>query len=122
MKYNKLCDGSLNVFLPLLAGLLIYRAEPYMRIPAWIRYHIPDGLWAYAFASCMLIVWDRRIHWPWIIAAMTLSVLYEIGQYYHLIRGIGEVKDVLTYFLSFSLALASNIFFKTYFYNSNQHA
>jgi hypothetical protein len=63
MKYSKIYDGFLNVFIPLLAGLLIYRMEQYFRIPALIRYYLPDGLWAYAFGSSMLIVWERKIHW-----------------------------------------------------------
>ena len=122
MKYSKLYDGFLNVFLPLLTGVFIYRAEQYIHIPALIRYYVPDGLWAYAFASCMLIVWERKIHWPWMIGAMMLSVLYEICQYYHLIAGVGEVRDVMTYFLFFTLALLSNPFFKTLMYNSKQNA
>ena len=122
MKHNQLYDGFLNVFLPLLAGILIYRAEQYMHIPALIRYYVPDGLWAYAFCSCVLIVWERKIHWPWIVGAMLLSVVYEVCQHYHVIAGIGEVRDVMTYFLFFSLALLSNPFFKTLMYTPNQNA
>jgi hypothetical protein len=122
MKYKKIYDGLLNVFVPLLAGLFIYRAEEYIRIPALIRYYVPDGLWAYAFGSCMLIVWERRIHWPWIIGAMFISVAYEVCQYYHFIAGVGEFRDVMTYFLFFSMALLSNAFFKTQMYNPNQNA
>jgi hypothetical protein len=116
MKYSKIYDGFLNVFIPLLAGLLIYRMEQYFRIPALIRYYLPDGLWAYAFGSSMLIVWERKIHWPWIIGAMALSAVYEVCQYYHLIAGIGEIRDVLTYLLFFSIALLSNAFLKPLIY------
>jgi hypothetical protein len=122
MNYRKLYDGFLNVLIPLLTGLIIYRTEQYIRIPALIRYYVPDGLWAYAFGSCMLIVWERKINWPWMIGAMMLSVVYEICQYFHFIPGIGEVRDVMTYFLFFSLALLSNAFFKTLMYSPNQNA
>jgi hypothetical protein len=114
-------DTFLNVFMPLLIGLVIYRTEQYVRIPALIRYYVPDGVWAYAFGSCMLIVWDRKIHWPWIIGALAISVVYEVCQYYHIIPGVGEVKDVLTYLLFFSLALLSNASFKTLLYSQNQN-
>src|ERR1700727_925150 len=103
MRFTKILDSFLNVFIPLLAGLLIYRAEQYFRIPALIRYYLPDGLWAYAYGSCMLIVWGRKIHWPWIIGAMVVSVVYEVCQYYHLIPGVGELQDVMTYLLFFSM-------------------
>jgi hypothetical protein len=122
MKYRKSYDCFLNVLLPLLAGLVIYRTEQYIRIPALIRYYVPDGLWAYAFGSCMLIVWERKIHWPWIAGAMAISVLYEVCQYYHLIAGVGELGDVITYELFFAMALLSNVFFKTHMYNPKQNA
>jgi hypothetical protein len=116
MKYRKLYDLLLTVFAPLLAGLFVYRVEQYIAIPAIIRYYVPDGLWAYAFGSCMLIVWERKIHWGWIGGAVMVSVMYELGQYYHFIPGIGEVQDVMTYLFFFSLALLSNAFFKRLLY------
>ena len=119
MKYSKVYDSFLNVILPLLAGVLIYWADGRLQIPRVIRYHLPDGLWAYAFVSCLLIVWERKIHWPWIIGAMALCVVYEVCQYYHFIAGIGEVEDVMTYFLFFSIALLSNGFFKALIYTPN---
>jgi hypothetical protein len=114
-------DLFFSVFVPLVAGLTIYRTEQYIRIPAIIRYYLPDGLWAYAFGSCMLIVWDRRIKWPWIIAAMSVSIVYEACQYYHVIPGVGELRDVMTYLSFFSLALLSNCFLKR-LYTSSQNA
>ncbi len=116
MKYSKLYDLLLTVFVPLLAGLFVYRVEQYIAIPAIVRYYVPDGLWAYAFGSCMLIVWERKIHWGWLGGAMMVSVGYELCQYYHFIPGIGEVQDVLTYLFFFSLALLSNAFFKRLLY------
>jgi hypothetical protein len=121
MKYSKIYDIFLNVFLPLLVGVFIYRTEQYIRIPALIRYYVPDGLWAYALGSSILIVWERKIHWPWIVGAVMLSVVYETCQYYHFIPGIGEVRDVITYLVFISLALLSNALFKTIMYTSTQN-
>lgn len=105
-------DCFFNIFVPLASGLFIYRMEQYIRIPAVIRYYLPDGLWAYAFGSCMLIVWDRKIRWAWMAGAMAVSVVYEVCQYCHLIPGVGELRDVMTYLLFFSLALLANIFLR----------
>ena len=116
MKYSRVVDSFLNVILPLLAGVFIYWGDKRLHIPTVIRYHLPDGLWAYAFTSCMLIVWERKIHWLWISGVMMLSVVYEILQYYHFIPGIGEAGDVLTYFLFLSIALLSNALFKKLLY------
>jgi hypothetical protein len=119
MRYTKVYDSLLNVFLPLLAGVFIYWADGRLKIPTVIRYHLPDGVWAYAFTSCMLIVWERKVHWPWISGVMIISVVYELLQHYHVIPGIGDIEDVMTYFLFFSIALLSNAFFKALMYTRN---
>ena len=119
MRYTKVYDSLLNVFLPLLVGLFIYWMDGRLKVPTVIRYHVPDGVWAYAFTSCMLIVWERKIHWPWISGVMIISVAYEVLQHYHVIAGIGDIEDVMTYFLFFSIALLSNAFFKTLMYTPN---
>ena len=78
MKYSKIFDGLLNVNLPLFAGVFIYWVDRRLLIPTMIRYHLPDGVWSYAFTSCMLIVWERKIHWPWISGVMIVSVVNEL--------------------------------------------
>jgi hypothetical protein len=112
MKLDKKSDVLLNVVLPLLIGLLIYWSGRLGIVPSWIINYMPDGFWAYAFISCMLVIWDRRIQIFWVVLVFLISVFFEILQYRHMIPGTGDVMDVLIYFIFFGIALKLNRFFK----------
>ena len=60
----------------------------------------------------MLIIWDRKIPFVWVIIVFVAAVGYEALQYLHVLPGTGDVRDVAVYFAAFSLALLSNSFFK----------
>jgi len=62
MKLNKPVDIILNVICPVLAGCLIYYAGYTGYLPSLVQNYVPDGLWAYAFISAILITWDRHIN------------------------------------------------------------
>jgi hypothetical protein len=74
---------------------------------------LPDGLWAYAFISGILIIWEREINKPWIALLFFFAICFEIMQYRHVIPGTGDLNDVLTYYTSFVIAIRSNAYFKT---------
>jgi hypothetical protein len=113
MKFGRKSDILLNICLPLALGQFIYWSEKAVIIPTLIKNHLPDGLWAYAFISGILLIWDRVIHTTWIILAFLTAVGYEILQYLHAIPGTGDIKDVITYFAFFNIALLLNNYFKT---------
>lgn len=116
MNFRTCKDCFLNVFLPLLTGLIVYIDADFFSLPSSVRNYFPDGLWAYAFVSCMLIIWKRNIPVFWLLAIATLFISYEILQYIHFINGTGDAADVATYFLSLIIALHFNTFFKTHYY------
>jgi len=113
MKFGKRSDILLNVLLPLLLGLFIYWSANSLFISALIRNYLPDGLWAYAFISGILLIWDRALHMTWIILVFLTAIGYEFLQYLHVVPGTGDIKDIITYFLFFTIALLLNNFFKT---------
>jgi len=113
MKFGKRSDILLNVCLPLLLGLFIYWSANSLFISALIRNYLPDGLWAYAFISGILLIWDRVVHMTWIILVFLTAIGYELLQYLHAVPGTGDIKDIITYFLFFTIALLLNTFFKT---------
>ena len=115
MKFNKILDISLNIFLPILLGYSVYILSSFIVVPALIKNHLADGLWAYAFISSILIIWEREINILWICIAFIISCCFELLQFYHQIPGTGDVYDVLSYFLFFIIALKLNQFFKTQF-------
>ena len=110
MKFGKRTDIVCNIFTPLLLGVMHYWAGA--SLPSWVRNYLPDGLWAYAFISCILIIWDRKINTAWIVAVFLLAVIYEWLQYLHVLAGTGDIRDILTYFVFFTIALSLNTFFK----------
>ncbi len=114
MKFGKGSDILLNIIMPLLLGIVIYLAGRTVAIPTLVRNYLPDGLWAYAFLSAILIIWEREVNTPWIVAVFLTSVGFEILQYGHKIAGTGDIHDIMTYFIAFSIALRLNRFFKTF--------
>jgi hypothetical protein len=112
MKFGLRSDILLNICLPLIIGQFIYWWGSVFIVPALIKNFLPDGLWAYAFISSILLIWGRVIHWTWIILAFLTAVGYEVLQYQHVIPGTGDIKDVITYFVFFNIALLLNSFFK----------
>jgi hypothetical protein len=113
MKFAKGPDIVLNIILPLILGSLIYWAGKTNFIPAPIRNYLPDSLWAYAFISSILIIWDRAIHFGWIFLVFLVACCFEGLQGIHAIAGTGDITDIIVYFLSFTIALLSNAYFKT---------
>ena len=110
----------MNIILPLLLGLSIYWSGSFILIPAPVRNYLPDGFWAYAFLSCILVIWDREINITWIAFVFLSSICFELLQYYHMIPGTGDIKDISSYFLSFMIALKLNTFFKSLIVTPNR--
>ncbi|MGG9961266.1 hypothetical protein [Ferruginibacter sp. SUN106] len=80
-------------------------------MPALFINHLPDGLWAYAFLSCILIIWNRQIHIPWLIVVLISFVAFEVLQSLEIINGTGDIKDIITYCTFSIIALFANSFF-----------
>lgn len=108
MKFTRELDILFNIILPLCIGALIYYFADKLNLNGFIRNQLPDGLWAYAFLSMVLIVWNRTIHITWIIIVFLISIGFEILQYLHVIKGTGDIWDIITYFVFFGLALGVN--------------
>lgn len=84
------------VFLPLLLGAFIYAltrdSSIYflqflsldwnkIELPYWIQYHLPDGLWAFAFSALIAIIWeDVRLtgYYVWLGVLVSVSIGLEI--------------------------------------------
>lgn len=115
LKKGPLTDMLLNGLLPLVAGSILYSTRSILPTRSFIINQLPDGLWAYAFISCILIIWNRQINLFWIITAFLISILFEIFQYLQFITGTGDLWDMLTYFLAAGLALLFNKLFKLKF-------
>ncbi len=112
MKTGKLLDLFCNIFLPVLVGVSIYKLKYFNRFTKLLANYLPDGLWAYAFLSALLFIWDRQIKKIWVLIAFTFATGFEWLQYVEVLGGTGDFFDVCVYFLSFTLVLLLNNFFK----------
>jgi len=117
MKLFSTKDVFLNIALPVLAGSLIYLSHHAGYTFPFIKNYLPDALWAYAFASAILIIWQREINKAWLAFLFVIAAGYELFQYNGIIPGTGDWWDMAVYSLSFSAAIFLNLFFKHTFQN-----
>ena len=108
-------DILISIVIPVILGLPIYLFKDLIYIPTLVKNHLADGLWAYAFISSILIIWDREIKTVWILTTFIISIGFELLQYSHIIPGTGDIYDIITYFLFFGIVLKLNHFFKIKF-------
>ena len=128
-----------NVILPILLGGLIYTLYRSKNILLfdWYNYlgvsqniiqfrkifnpndlvfsnfltqNLPDGLWVYSFASCMLLIWrdHQSTHkYLYIIIPIFLSITSEFLQLYNVLSGTYDIMDIQSYVLFSILAKVS---------------
>ncbi|HYO21130.1 MAG TPA: hypothetical protein VER36_01915 [Flavisolibacter sp.] len=111
----KLTDFCLNALLPLLLGGCVYLNSHWLQEMRLISGYAADGLWAYAFASAILIVWQRRIHGGWLATALLSAIIFEGLQHLDIVGGTADVNDLLVYAICFSTAVLLNNYFKHQF-------
>ncbi|MCW5931161.1 MAG: hypothetical protein KIS69_05770 [Bacteroidetes bacterium] len=109
---NKQYYIIVNVVLPIIVGLVIYFAATKNLISRQISNFLPDGLWAYAFTSCIHIIWDRKVNFIWLTMLCSFFVAFELLQSFHFIKGTGDIKDIFIYFVFGLLSLTINQFLK----------
>ena len=95
-----------------MLGVLIYYLPYYIFIYAFIINFLPDGLWAYAFTSTILLIWNREINIFWLIVLGLCFVFFEFLQFAHVLKGTGDVLDIIIYFLFGISAITINNFIK----------
>jgi hypothetical protein len=75
-----------------------------IRLPEWLLYSLPDGLWVYAVTSWMILIWSRRPPMPWLIVGVALGVGGELGQAVGMVSGTYQHLDMIFYLLGFITA------------------
>jgi hypothetical protein len=77
-------------------------------LPSFVRFSVPDGLWAFAFTRAMILVWSgtwSRASAPWILLAPMVAIGSELGQGLRIVPGTFDVVDLLSVTLGSALAL-----------------
>lgn len=76
-------------------------------IPSWIEYTLPDGLWMLSYCLIIGYIWNFKLSRCWMMLTLLLvfAIIYEIGQYIHIIPGTYDNTDIAAYLLAFSLGI-----------------
>ena len=120
MNISRKHDIVLNIIFPIALGYFFYLLGMNISFPAVIKNYLADGLWAYAFISCILIIWDRKLNILWILITFFVSILFELFQGFHLLHGTGDIIDIGIYILFFTVALIVNKFIvKSIYYDKS---
>jgi len=104
-------DSFLNIILPVLVGNYLYFMSFNVSLTGFWRNQLPDGLWAYALISSVLIIWNRQINIFWISIIYIIFISFEALQHFHLISGTGDWLDIIIYFSFSTSSLLTNKFF-----------
>ncbi len=106
---SKITDFFLNVVIPVALGVTIYL----LPIRQEIKNYLPDALWAYAFVSTLLIIWDRKLPIIWLAGILFVFVAFELAQKTGITKGTGDVIDIIIYFISATIAVGVNSLLQT---------
>jgi hypothetical protein len=119
MRIPKCVDASINIILPVISGIYIYFYSNHYSSNGFIRNQLPDGLWAYAFCSAILIIWNRQMNTFWLLVLFLIFIIIELLQYLQVIRGTGDILDIAVYFAFSGITFLTNKFYisnpKTHF-------
>ncbi|RYY38631.1 MAG: hypothetical protein EOO08_13560 [Chitinophagaceae bacterium] len=110
MRLPLLLDIGLTVCLPLLLGCGCYAFAFESWFPDLLRSHGADALWAFAFMSLLLIVWERSPQRSWLFAPFAVAAAYEGAQALYWLPGTADGADLFSYAVFFGLALLLNQF------------
>ena len=76
-----------------------------VRLPDWLLYSLPDGLWLYAITCWMILIWNRQPPLPWLLCGLALGLGGELGQALAFVPGTYQHLDMFFYITAFLLAL-----------------
>lgn len=82
------------------------------KIPSFVLYSLPDGIWVYSGTYLMILIWKDNIKtilsWGWILLPFICSVTAELLQSIHVVEGQYCSYDMIFY-ISFLLLALVNI-------------
>lgn len=105
MGYSRFKILILHCFIPLMAGFIIYLTGSGDSFFLSIKNYLPDGLWAYALGSALLLIWDNEPKLFWLMAGWLMLVVTEWLQKTGLMPGTADWLDILVYSAGYGIAL-----------------
>ena len=86
-------------------GLLDYLEELQhnpARVPMWLLYNLPDGMWLFAYSILIGCIWNFKIRdcWMFILVMPSICIPHEFLQGLGIMHGTYDPSDVLAYVLA----------------------
>lgn len=86
-------------------GLLDYLDELQhnpARVPMWMLYNLPDGIWLFAYSILIGAIWNFKIRdcWMFILVMPSICIPHEFLQGLGIMHGTYDPSDVLAYLLA----------------------
>jgi len=94
--YNTIGLGTFTNKLRVLTLPFAYK------IPDWILYSLPDGLWIFSYISLILFIWQNKISKNslfWILLIPFIAISSEIGQLFRIVPGTFDLTDIILYLI-----------------------
>ena len=79
------------------------------KMPDWIIYNVPDGLWSFALTTTMLQHWENKVDLNntfWIIFIPLFGISLELFQKWHLISGTFDMADIFAILIGFAFSIS----------------
>ena len=89
-----------NTFFHSLFGLEGIFVSVQVPFGGLLRYYFPDFLWAYSLCCSLMTLYPQKdfrffCPIPWVTFGTGLA--FETAQFFHLVRGTGDLADILLY-------------------------
>ncbi len=93
-----------------LENLLSPNSRPTTNLlfPDWFVYSLPNGLWAFAYASLITWIWAGNKSWIriiWMVSVPLAVFGFEMFQYFNIIRGTACLQDLVAGLLGICLGI-----------------
>lgn len=77
----------------------------------FLKYYLPDFLWGSSLGCALIAVYDPRIRGVIICAGVSVlcGSLWEVLQYAQVIKGTGDIHDVIMYLLAGAMCIIINL-------------
>jgi hypothetical protein len=81
------------------------------RLPEWLLYSAPDGLWVYGLTACLALAWrgePGRARRMWLCAGIALGAGGELGQMAGWVPGVFDPADLVLCLAAWGAAIVLN--------------
>lgn len=95
-------------FLPVFVGAIMYAFGEKYKYLNYVKNYLPDGLWAFGFVSCLLLIWKEKVNTFWLAIAYVSFIVFECLQKLEIIGGTADIYDIFVYFAFATLAVVIN--------------